>query len=95
MIELQFAFMVSSTPEPEKKEVSRSSCSQTCIDNVKILLEHIELLRRENEDLKYEGYQLRKGQKHLKAQLEVKTNDFRKLQEEYSNKCANYRFMTE
>ena len=45
IMELQFAFMVSTTPEPKKKEVSQTSYSQTCIDTVKFLHEQIELLR--------------------------------------------------
>ena len=51
------------------------------------------MLKREVEDLKYEGYQLRKGQKPLKTELEAKTKDFRKLHEEYSNKCENYDYI--
>ena len=69
------------------------SCSQSCIDYVKILRDEIETLRREVEDLRYEGYQLRKGQKRLKAQLETKIKDFRRLQEDYSNKCENYGYI--
>ena len=70
MMELQFALMVSSTSELKKSEVSLPSCSQACIDFVKILREEIKSLRREVEDLRYEGYQLRKGQKPLKPRLE-------------------------
>ena len=33
---------------------------------------------------------LEKNQKPLKTQLENKTKDFKKLQEDYSNKCENY-----
>ena len=58
--------------------------------SVKFLREQIELIKRENEDLMYEGYTLRKNQKPLKTQLENKTKDFKKLQEDYSNKCENY-----
>lgn len=95
MMQLQFAFMVSTTPEPEKKEVSEDSYSKKCIGTVKFLHEKIELLTRENEDLKYEGYNLRKGQKPLTEKLDAKTKDFRKLQEKYSNKCVNYDYVTE
>ena len=63
------------------------SYTPSCEDTIKVLREHNDLLKREVEGLKYEGYQLRKGQKPLKAELEAKTKDFRKLQEEYSNKC--------
>ena len=73
--------------------VNEVSCSQSCEATIKLLREHNDLLKREVEDLKYEGYQLRKGQKPLKAELEAKTKDFRKLQEEYSNKCENYDYI--
>ena len=90
MMNLQFAFMVQTTPEPVKSEVSEFGCSQSCIKTVKFLRDQIEIIKRENEDLKYEGYTLRKNQKPLKTQLENKTKDFKKLQEDYSNKCENY-----
>ena len=90
MRNLQFAFMVQTTPEPVKSEVSEFGCSQSCIKTVKFLRDQIEIIKRENEDLKYEGYTLRKNQKPLKTQLENKTKDFKKLQEDYSNKCENY-----
>ena len=51
--------------------------------SVKFLREQIELIKRENEDLMYEGYTLRKNQKPLKTQLENKTKDFKKWQEHY------------
>ena len=69
------------------------SCSQSCEDTIKFLQDQIDLFKREVEDLRYEGYQLRKGQKPLKAELEAKTKDFRKLQEDYSNKCENYDYV--
>ena len=69
------------------------SCTPSCEDTIKILREHNDLLKREVKDLKYEGYQLKKGQKPLKAELEEKTKDFRKLQEVYSNKCENYDYI--
>ena len=69
------------------------SCSQSCEDTIKFLRDQIDLFKREVEDLRYEGYQLRKGQKPLKAELEAKTKDFRKLQEDYSNKCENYDYI--
>ena len=36
------------------------SCSQSCEDTIKFLREQIDLLKREVEDLRYKGYQLRK-----------------------------------
>ena len=70
---------------------NKDSCS--CEITIKFLREQIELLKRENEDLEYEGYTLRKGQRPLKEKLEIKTQDFRKLQEDYSNKCECYNFI--
>ena len=54
MMELLFAFMAKTTPEPAKPEVSEISCSQTCINIVKFLHEQIELIKRENMELMYE-----------------------------------------
>ncbi|XP_023764602.1 uncharacterized protein LOC111913103 [Lactuca sativa] len=51
------------------------------------------LLKRENEDLKYERYELKRDQRPLKEKLEAKTSDFRKLQEHYNNKCENYNYI--
>ena len=36
------------------------SCSQSCEDTIKFLRDQIDLFKREVEDLRYEGYQLRK-----------------------------------
>ena len=47
--------------------VNEVSCTPSCKATIKFLREQIDLLKRENEDLKYEGYTLRKGQKPLKA----------------------------
>ena len=73
--------------------VNEASCTLSCETTIKFLREHNDLLKREVDDLKYEGYQLRKGQKPLKAELEAKTKDFRRLQEDYSNKCENYNYV--
>ena len=51
------------------------------------MCDQIELLKRENEDLKYESYELKRDQRPPKEKLEAKISDFRKLEEEYSNKC--------
>ena len=40
------------------------------VENLRILRELNDKLIRDIEDLRYEGYRLRKGQKPLKAQLE-------------------------
>ena len=69
MMDLQFAFMVSTTPKT--KEVSGTSCSQSCVDKIKLYCEQNDLLIREVEDLKYDGYTLRKSQKPLKEKLEA------------------------
>ena len=80
--------MVSTTPST--KEVSETSCSQACIDKIKRYREHNELLIREVEELKYDGYPLRKGQKPLKVKLEAQTKDLKTIKEEYSVKrCHN------
>ena len=73
--------------------VNEVSCSKFCEATIKFLREQNDLLKRENEDRKYEGYTLRKAQKPLKTQLDAKTKDFRKLQQEYSNKCENYDYI--
>ena len=90
MVNLQFAFMVQTTSEPSKPEVSEFGCSPSCAKTMKFLRGSIDLIKRENEDLKYEGYTLRKNQKSLKTQLENEIKYFKKLQEDYSNKCENY-----
>ena len=88
---------MSSTHLPVNEVSCSQSCEVSCMlsseDTVKFLREQIDLLKKEVEDLRYEGYHLRKGQKPLKAELEAKTKDFRKLQEEYSNKCENYNYI--
>ena len=63
----------------ENIPVTEVTCTPACEATVKFLREQIDLLKREVEDLRYEGYKLRKGQKLLKAELEAKTKDFRKL----------------
>nr|KAJ0191548.1 hypothetical protein LSAT_V11C800412810 [Lactuca sativa] len=62
--------------------VTEVTYTLACEATIKFLREQIDLFKREVEDLRYEGYQLRKGQKPMKAELEAKTKDFRKLQEE-------------
>ena len=93
VIEEHDALKCRKTMSSENISVTEVTCTPSCDDTIKLLREHNELLKREIEDLKYEGYQLRKGQKPLKAELEAKTKDFRKLQEEYSNKCENYDYV--
>ena len=46
---------------------------------------------REVEDLKYDGYTLRKSKKPLKEKLEAQTKDYHRIQEEYSVKCCHYK----
>jgi len=79
--------------EVSGSQLCEVSCTLSSEDTIKFLREQIDLLKGEVEDLRYKGYQLRKGQKPLKAELEAKTKDFRKLQEEYSNKCENYDYV--
>ena len=89
MKNLQFAFMVSHTPEP--KEVSETSCSLSCTLKFKSCCEQMDSLIREVEDLKYHGYTLRQSQKPLKEKLEAQTKDYHRIQEEYSVKCCHYK----
>ena len=81
------------TMSSENIPVTEVTYTPACETTIKFIREQIDLLKREVEDLRYEGYKLRKGQKPLKAELEAKTKDFRKLQEEYSNKCENYDYI--
>jgi hypothetical protein len=63
-------------------EVSNISCSQTCIDKFKSCREQIDLLVREVEDLRYDGYTLRKSQKPLKEKLEAQIKDYKRVRDE-------------
>ena len=56
MMDMQHAFMVSTTPEP--KEVSETSCTSSCIAKYKLCREQVDSLIREIEDIKYDGYVL-------------------------------------
>ena len=58
MMELQFAFMVSTTPTT--KEVSEVSCSKSCVDKVNKYCEYIELLVKRFSILKMKSMKLRK-----------------------------------
>ena len=71
-------------------EVSNISCSQACIDKFKSCREQIDLLIREIEDLRYDGYTLRKSQKPLKEKLEAQTKDFKRVKDELSEKNNLY-----
>ena len=67
-------------------QVSEISCTPSCIAKHKSNREQIDLLIREVEDLKYDGYTLRKSQKPLKEKLEAQTKNFNRMQEELSVK---------
>ena len=71
-------------------EVSNISCSQACIDKFKSCREQIDSLIREIEDLKYDGYTLRKSQKPFKGKLEGQKKDYKRIQEEFSIKSCLY-----
>ena len=62
-------------------EVSETSCSPSCVTKFKSCREQIDSLIREIEDLKYDGYTLRKSQKHFKEKLEAQTKDYKRIQE--------------
>ena len=51
-------------------KVSETSCSPACIAKYKSCREQIDLLVREIEDLKYDGYTLRSAQKPIRERLE-------------------------
>ena len=84
MQDLQHAFMVSTTPEEEK--VSETSCNA----KLKLCREEIDSLIREIEDIKYDGYVLRKNQKPIREKLEAQTKDYKRIQEELSVKNFLY-----
>ncbi|KAL4582814.1 hypothetical protein LXL04_007375 [Taraxacum kok-saghyz] len=89
MMELQHAFMVSVSTEEEK--VSKTSCTPSCTAKHILCKEQMDSLIREIEDLKYDGYELRKAQKLLKEQLEAKTKDFKQVYEELYLKTNKYK----
>ena len=93
MMELQFTFMVSTAPST--KAVSETSCSQAYSDKIKHYRNQHDLLIREIEDLKYEGYTLRKAQKPLKEKLVAQTKDLKRIKEEYNTKCEHYDYAQE
>ena len=72
------------------EKVSSISCSQACIDKMKQYRKQHDLLIREIEDLRYNGYTLRKSQKPLKEKLEAQTKDYKRIQEELSVKSCLY-----
>ena len=80
MIELQHAFMVSASTEEEK--VSDVSCSPACSAKHKHDREQIDLLIRDIEDIKYDGYTLRKAQKPIREKLEAQTKDYKRVKDE-------------
>ena len=88
MMELQHAFMVSATTEEEK--VSDTSCSPACSAKHKHDREQIDLLIRDIEDIKYDGYQLRKTQKPINEKLEAQTKDLKRVKDELSGKNNLY-----
>ena len=70
--------MVSPTPE-----VSTISCPN-CLETMKTYRELNDNLLRELENVKYNGFQLRKAQKPLKEKLEAQTTDYKRIQDEHS-----------
>ena len=62
-------------------EVSETSCSPSCVVKFKSCREQIDSLIREIEDLRYDGYTLRKSQKPLKEKLEAQTKDYKRIQQ--------------
>ncbi|KAL4572359.1 hypothetical protein LXL04_019132 [Taraxacum kok-saghyz] len=67
-----------STPK-RTEEVSEISCTPACIAKYKNCREHVDSLIREIEDIKYDGYVLRKSEKPLKEKLDAQTKDYRRI----------------
>ena len=65
-------------------EVSEISCTPSCIAKYKLCREQVDLLIREVEDLRYDGYTLRKAQRPTKEKLEAQTKDLKRVKEELS-----------
>ena len=82
---------MSLTPKSTEK-VSETSCSPACSAKHKSDHEQIDLLIREVEDHKYDGYTLRKSQKPLKEKLEAQTKDYHRMQEELSVSNCRYKY---
>jgi len=91
MMNLQFAFMASTSSD----EVSNSVCSSTCENKINHLIEQKEMLLREIFDLKNDIFNLKKINKPLKDQLDAQTKDLKKLKEEYSIKCEHHHYAKE
>ena len=64
--------------------------SPACIAKYKNCREHVDSLIREIEDIKYDGYVLRKSEKPLKEKLDAQTLDYKRVQKELSDKNCLY-----
>ncbi|KAI3767879.1 hypothetical protein L2E82_18308 [Cichorium intybus] len=93
MMNLQFAFVVSTTPATTsaKSEVSEVSCSsQSCIDIIAKYREHNDRLVKEVFNLTNNVYDRKKKLKPLQEKLDAKISDFKKVQEEWSTVSTRY-----
>ena len=92
MLEMQFAFMTSTTPTVAEVSCSSSSCepslivcNQSCIDTIKRLREDIESLIKELDDEKFLARVFRLKQKPPQDKYDAKCSDFAKVQDDWSN----------
>ena len=66
------------TPK-RSEEVSETSCTPACIAKYKNCREHVDSLIREIEDIRYDGYVLRKSEKSFKEKLDAQTKEYRRV----------------
>ena len=77
------------------KEVSKTSCSQSCEDKINKYHEQNELLVREVSDLKNEIYEIKKTNKPLKEKLDAQNKDLTRIRDEYSTKRVHHHYAKE
>ncbi|KAL4573546.1 hypothetical protein LXL04_020356 [Taraxacum kok-saghyz] len=63
-------------------KVSEISCTPSCIAKYKSCRDEVDNLIREIEDLRYDGYTLRKALKPTTQKLEEQTKDYRRIRDE-------------
>ncbi|KAI3751321.1 hypothetical protein L2E82_22388 [Cichorium intybus] len=94
MRDLQFSFMVSTTPAGD--EVSEVSCSsETCIDIIAKYHELNENLVREMFELENLVYKHKRKLKPLHEALDAKTSDYLKIQDELTIRNCHLKFANE
>ncbi|KAI3780117.1 hypothetical protein L2E82_10028 [Cichorium intybus] len=94
MMDLQFAFMVSTTPVGD--EVSEVSCSsESCIDIIARYRELNENLVREILETEYLVHKHKRKLRPLQEALDAKTSDYLKVQDELRTTRCHLRFANE